>query len=349
MKEFLERTMVALAVVVSCVTTGSEARADLVLNSAGIADGFRLTVFATMNPGNTATGTAGCCRGPFGLAVTQSGQATVFVNDVANGTIYTFNDTDGQTPATASHTLTGNTDAEGATAVGSTFWGGSPSDNSTFTTYNNSLSNIVTKTITDSTGNQYYVERGMATTPDGHIIATASKVANTLIPDSLIEITPGNSVARLIAQPPGLEDGVSLSPDGTQIYVEYSGAVQVYRRSDGTLLHTYPVSNTPDGTGVIAAGPLAGQILVTGNDGTIDLIDTAGNVTTIATGGSRLDYTAPDVNNGSLLIDSADLIYRLSCSNPNCSIVEQVPEPGPIFLFGGGALMVAMVRRRVRR
>ena len=54
------------------LTPANPANATLALTPAGIADGFTLTTFATVLPGN-----GGCCAGPFGVAVNGQGNVVV--------------------------------------------------------------------------------------------------------------------------------------------------------------------------------------------------------------------------------------------------------------------------------
>jgi len=301
-----------------------DAKADLTLTAAGIADNFTLSTFATMNPGNT-----GCCNGPFGLAVSSDGH--VFVSDPGLNKTFSFSDVDGQTPGSALHTIAGSSGTLGAAAVGNTFWNGSGGN---FATYSTDLATITPQTVT---GRSPFL--GMASTPDGHVIATTGT--------GLVEITPGNTTPRAINGV--IADGVSVSPDGTKIVAEVGGFVNVYDRTTGALLHSYAPGNLPDGTGVISGGALNGDIVVAGNDGSIDLIDVNTNlITTIATGGTRLDYTAPDSTNGSILIDSADLIYRLSVEGG--SIGSSVPEPSTwaMLLLGFAGVGFMAYRRKAK-
>src|SRR5450755_3162163 len=117
------------------------ARADLTLTAQGTADGFTLSTFATMDPGNTGFG-------PFGLAVSSDGH--VFVSDSLQNKIFVFNDVNGQTPGTALATTTPGTGTVGATAVGNTFWAAAPGNSNfggTFTTYSTNLSTITPQTV----------------------------------------------------------------------------------------------------------------------------------------------------------------------------------------------------------
>jgi hypothetical protein len=88
------------------------------------------------------------------------------------------------------------------------------------------------------------------------------------------------------------------------------------------------------------------------NSGDVNLINPLdGSFIQIASGGTRLDYTSPDVTNGTIFIDAADAVWRLSCG-VNCSIgappVPGVPEPSTyVLMFAGlGAIGAALRRRR---
>ena len=191
----------------------------------------------------------------------------------------------------------------------------------------------------------------MAATSSGHIIATTDS-------GQLVDITPGANAgagsARVIATPGTGFDGVSVNAAGTQAIIENSGLIQVYDIATGALLHTYNPGNSPDGTGVISGGPLSGQIIANGNNGTIVLIDPSGNgglgsFTTIASGGTRGDYTAADPN-GTLFLDYSDIVARLSCG-AGCSIgggTPGVPEPVTLSIPGTGLLGLALARRSHR-
>src|SRR4030081_3819577 len=85
-------------VIVSGLAPGASAQ---VLTAAGVADGFTLTTFATLDPGNT-----GCCSGPFGIAVASNGN--ILVDNNLTSSIYAFTDTDGQTIASALSTHSSN-------------------------------------------------------------------------------------------------------------------------------------------------------------------------------------------------------------------------------------------------
>src|SRR5215469_4614945 len=103
------------------VTLAAPARADLVLNAAGIADGFSATNFAT----GLSTSGSSFGFGPFGMAVASNGAGgyNVLVNDANNGTRYVFNDADGQTPGSALTTTASGSSTAGYATLGGVAYG----------------------------------------------------------------------------------------------------------------------------------------------------------------------------------------------------------------------------------
>ena len=111
----LFKSVAALATL--CLATYPLAAGTLTLTPAGIADGFTLTTFSTLNPGAQD----GFFE-PFGVAVASNGN--VIVPSSATSTRYAFLDVDGQTPATALNSLPSSSGLVGYASAGGQAYGG---------------------------------------------------------------------------------------------------------------------------------------------------------------------------------------------------------------------------------
>lgn len=92
-------------------------------------------------------------------------------------------------------------------------------------------------------------------------------------------------------------------------------------------------------------GAWAAAVTGTRRKGACGAPTTSNTHTTIASGGTRGDYVAPDTTIGSLLLTYSDIVARLSCGT-GCSIGSKVPEPMSLALLAVGAMGIAFARRR---
>lgn len=334
-----------ISVVIGIVATSpNSARADaLTLTPAGLAAGFSLSTFATMDPGNT-----GCCAGPFGVAVAVNGNILVY--NAGNRVRYAFNDVDGQTIASAvTSTMANPTGAIAYASAGGQAYGGI-GEFTQFAQYNSN--GTVSKVLT---GVPQTTFRGMwGNAVNGHILATTSQ-------GQIIDIDPngnnGTGSSRVVASPGAVYDGLSVSPDGTVVYVDMYNASRIFGYDVATGAQVFdsgPLANGPDGIGIISShNSLNGKMIINFNGngvntGQVGLLDPATNgLTIIATGGTRGDYVSPDVTNGTLFMDYSDVVYRLSCGS-DCSIgaPPTIPEPSTLALVGAALTGLWLARAR---
>jgi hypothetical protein len=316
------------------------ARANLVLNATGIADGFSVTTFASGLP---STGGA-FATGPFGTTVVANGTGgyNVLVEDYANATLYVFNDSDGQTPGTALMTRPFQSLANGFATLNGVAYGGNGSSYGSFT----------------STGVFTALNIPGLPTPQWGLAAdnvTGELIASTF-GGGLIAINPTANTFRTINGSLANIDGVSVSQDGQIAYIEVNGSVRAYNVHTGALIQTLAAPGglyAPDGTGVIASNNfLNGQVIINDNYGNVYLADPVAHTIVLigSNANERGDFTSPDFSNGTLLMVFSDQVERLSCGN-GCAIGSggpAVPEPSSILLFvtGLAGLIVASVRRK---
>ena len=123
-------------------------------------------------------------------------------------------------------------------------------------------------------------------------------------------------------------DGLALSADGTTLYAAIDGGAD-----DGHVLgfdiatktmvfDSGAISGGIDGIAV-GKGPVAGNLFVNTNGGTIVEVNLATKAQTlIASGGSRGDFVTVDPNNGTLLLTQTDRVLRLV---PGVFSIPQLP------------------------
>lgn len=325
----MTRRATAIAALALAGFAGS-AQATLTLTGSATGLGFSLTTFATVAPGNS-----GCCKGPFGMAVTGNGNVIVS----SDATRYVFANTDGQTQGSALFTTPSDSfTAAYAHAGGLAYgWAGGR-----FVQFKDDGS--VDHILTGVTPGPYL---GMWGAPNGHVIATSGA--------GLIDINPldaGGLGSYRVINASLFGDGVTVSPDGLTAYLEYAGGILPVDITTGatSALISFP---SPDGTGIIIGGALNGNLIVNNNNGEVDMYDFSTGITTVLAtasdpyGTDRGDYTAIDTK-GCLFLAEGDRVDRLCLAgggigNPN----PHAPEPASLALVGLG-LLAAFARRRSR-
>jgi hypothetical protein len=299
------------------------AQAGLTLTAAGIADGFTLTTYATGVGGNNYSFLAAA-------PLLNPNVGTLAVIDYAHGLLRSFADVDGQTYGSALNSVSLPGAVNVANAGGQTYATQFNVANGLY-----SVSNSLGLTPVAVTGGftPYY---GFAGNPiTGHLLAYGGGSAG----NGVYDINPLTGANTLIVSGSNF-DGVSVSPDGTIVYIEQGGnSIVGYNISTHALVFNASSSHSPDGTGAIYGGLFNGYVIANNNDGTVSLFDPTGATQTIiASGGTRGDFTSSDTNNGTLLLSEYDFSYRLGAPGGSFG---GTPEPSTLTIFVIGIASLA--------
>jgi hypothetical protein len=285
---------------------GSAGKGRIALTRAGQALGLSLSTFATGFPATAGNGGTGShIAGPTGIAFPAGGG--VLVGD-APGNVRRFPadaDVPGQTaPSAPVGQNYGLDNALGLAQVGTHIY------------MTQLLNGQVVEINPDGTLNQVIVSgigkaAGIVASPTtGHLFVS------TIDNNQVFEVDPFAKTASLFAN--ASFDGLVISADGGTLYgarVFGDGATQGhvwgYSTSTKALVFDSGFLGTVGIDGLaLGAGPLAGNIFVNTNDGTVLEVNlTALAQTVMATNGTRGDFMTVDPN-GTLLLTQSDAIVR---------------------------------------
>jgi hypothetical protein len=310
------RRLSALAALIGlAVLYPVRAQAGLTLTAAGIADGFKLSTYATGTTGSYSFLAAAPLLNP------NTGDLAVI--DFAHGKLRTYADVDGQVYGSALNSVSLPSATNIANAGGQTYATQQLVAGGLY-----EVSNSLGLTPVSVTGG-FTPIYGFAGNPvSGHLLAFGIGSAG----EGIYDINPLTGANTKIVAGGGY-DGVSVSPDGTIVYVErFSNSILGYNIATHALVFSASSSHNPDGTGAISGGLYNGYVIANNNDGTVSLFDPTGTTQTIiASGGTRGDFTSPDTNNGTLLMSEYDFSYRLTAPGGSFG---GVPEPSTLTIFG---------------
>jgi Big-like domain-containing protein len=267
---------------------------SLTLTVAGQAAGFGLSTFATGFP-EQPDGVGPI--GPMGIAFPTTGG--VLVSD-ASGNLRLFpTDTDGQNAASIAPKNFGPGNAVGLAQLNGTIYMAQNNPGDVVQLINNGASTraivsgipVATAVLADPFNNLLYVDKSIGGAP----IYAVNPVAKTM------------NVFQNVGA-----DGLALSPDGKTLYAASGGHVLGFDIvTKAMVFDSGAISGAPDGV-ALGTGPVAGNLFVNTNGGTIVEVNLATAAQAlIASGGSRGDFVTVDPNNGTLLVTQSDRIMRL--------------------------------------
>jgi hypothetical protein len=267
----------------------------LTLTAAGLADGFGLSTFATGFPENSFG------AGPISVAFPATGG--VLATDIFGNLRLFPTDTDGQDAASITPIQNfGYDNAFGLAQLSGTIYMTQAGD--------------VVKLINNGASTQVVVSG----------VPGASAVCADPFNNLLYVDRSGNGAPIYVVDPVAKRmnvfrnvqaDGLSLSPDGNTLYAAIDGGASAGHilgfdtRTMALDFDSGAISGGPDGIAV-GKGPVAGNLFVNTNGGTIVEVNLATAAKTlIASGGSRGDLVTVDANNATLLLTQSDRIMRL--------------------------------------
>lgn len=133
----------------------------------------------------------------------------------------------------------------------------------------------------------------------------------------ILDITPSTKNVRTVNTQTG--DGITVSPDGTTVYLAQMRTINGYDTTTGVKVFSsgaiFP--GIADGVGVIqGSGQFTGDLVVNTNGGIAYLLNPVTKaLTDIADGGSRGDFVGVDLTNGSLFLTQTSSVDRLTCGS----------------------------------
>jgi hypothetical protein len=265
---------------------------SLTLTQAGQDAGLVLSTFASGFPNAGAIG-------PYGIAFPDSGG--VLVTDRLGNVRLLPTDTDGQGAAGSPPGQNyGIGNAVGLAQVGSAIYMAQTIAGRVVQINADGTFNRVVATVPSATGM-------VADPANGHLFISA-------YPHRLIDVNPVTGKAVAFVDAGAVYDGLTISGDGHILYAKRADG-QILGFDTGSYKVVYNsgfIPGNPDGVAE-GIGPLAGNLFVNCNNGTVVEINISTNQQTlIASGGSRGDFVTVDPHDGSVLLTQTDRIIRMT-------------------------------------
>jgi hypothetical protein len=322
----LKRILLATVVIAQFVGSATQARAGLILTSAGNSENLTLATYATGFP-NRSDG-----LGPIGVGFTTSGGVLISVEGGTSSAVYKFaTGANGQAAAGAVlHSYAGGNSVGGIASVGSKLYMAEASMNRVIQLNNDGSAGAAVGSFAGS-------PVGLATDPsNGHLFVSVYF-------GGIWDLNPKTGIATELSTQN--VDGITFDSAHRILYGATADATRVIGLNVDTHTNVFDSGFIPgraDGT-ALGFGSLAGNLFVNTNAGTVVEVNLSTLVqTTIANGGSRGDLVAVDPFDNSLFLTQSDEVMRLSASSGS-GFGQETPEPASLTMLGLGALSIAVI------
>ncbi len=313
MKIFQFAVRISIVAAVVAIASFGSAAAQMSLTPQGVADGFHLSTVVSGLPSGA----------PSGWTTNNAGDLVGETNSVTG---YVFKDLDGQSFSDALSAPQGPAfGTMDITSDGGVLYGGDNSDPEDDVpptpgrlirlNDNGSIDTIVSTTPPFGVAGF-----GIATNPVTHHIVAVSV-------NGIWDIDPSTGMATEIRAASFLY-ALAISADGSLIYTTRLGHVFGIDYSGHITYESPYLAGLANhgGLGVLGgAGEFAGDLITSGADGAVYLLDPDGSLPDgqladlIASGGSDGNYIGMDLTNGSLLLTQSDSLLRLTTGVPESS------------------------------
>ncbi len=304
---------------------GSNDASGLSLTAGAQAAGFGLATFVDQVP-NLPISSGNF--GPIGIGFTPAGQ--VLVDEYPDGVIQSYADSDGHAWGTGPQV---------GPALGKNGTFSIARDGSTM--YLAEKQNDLVATLDPATGLLApLMASGAIQNPNDIVVNPKNHHVLASTSNGIADIDPSvfytkSAPAPILTTTPG--DGLTISADGTKLYMENSGKVLGFKTSDGTKVFDSGTIQDPNTAQTLTAdgvalgtGSLAGNLFINTHEGELVEYNLAtSKQIVLASGGSRGDLVKVDPLTGTLLLTQSDRVERL------------IPPGGGGFDSGGGNSVVS--------
>ena len=268
----------------------NNAGAVAVLTPYAVTQGYRLSTFVDQIPNNVA--------GPIGILPISG--LNIMISGFASGEVRVFKDIDNQhwTNSISSAGGYGANGPAGLTEVNGKYYLAKQAGSQVVQiNADGSLNQVLYNGPVNATGL-------IPSSTAGHLL-----ISNGY---SILDLNIATQVLTTFVNQP--TDGIVLSPDGQTVYGAIGGHILGFNMTTkAQVFDSGVISGWPDGVS-IGAGTLSGNLFVNTNLGQLIQVNIANPAVQniLVTGGSRGDFVASDLNNGSMLFTQTDSVLRLT-------------------------------------